>query len=62
MLGGDQVNALVLQLKPLLVDDVAFLMGDDNRVAELIEFDETRQIFTNPADERTEAYITGRFG
>ena len=43
-------------------DFTAFLMGNENRVAELIEFDETRQIFTNPADERTEAYITGRFG
>ena len=43
-------------------DFTAFLMGDERRVAELIEFDETRQIFTNPADERTEAYITGRFG
>jgi phosphate transport system ATP-binding protein len=29
---------------------------------ELIEFGETEQIFTNPAKERTEAYITGRFG
>jgi phosphate transport system ATP-binding protein len=27
-----------------------------------VEFGETRQIFTNPRDERTEAYITGRFG
>lgn len=43
-------------------DFTAFLMGDEKRVAKLIEFDETRQIFTNPADERTEAYITGRFG
>jgi len=43
-------------------DFTAFIMGDERRVAELIEFDETRQIFTNPADERTEAYITGRFG
>ncbi len=43
-------------------DFTAFLMGDENRGAQLIEFDETRQIFTNPADERTEAYITGRFG
>lgn len=40
----------------------AFLMGDHNRVAELIEYNETRHIFTNPSDERTEAYITGRFG
>ena len=28
----------------------------------LIEFGHTKQIFTRPADERTEAYITGRFG
>jgi phosphate transport system ATP-binding protein len=29
---------------------------------ELIEFDETERLFTKPAHERTEAYITGRFG
>jgi phosphate transport system ATP-binding protein len=28
----------------------------------LVEFGETRQLFTSPRDERTEAYITGRFG
>jgi phosphate transport system ATP-binding protein len=28
----------------------------------LIEFGDTQQIFTAPRDERTEAYITGRFG
>jgi phosphate transport system ATP-binding protein len=28
----------------------------------LIEFDDTERIFTAPAQERTEAYITGRFG
>jgi phosphate transport system ATP-binding protein len=28
----------------------------------LIEFGDTNQIFTAPRDERTEAYITGRFG
>jgi len=33
-----------------------FLLG------ELIEFGETDKIFTNPADSRTEDYITGRFG
>ncbi|HCS47045.1 MAG TPA: phosphate ABC transporter ATP-binding protein, partial [Candidatus Aminicenantes bacterium] len=33
-----------------------FLLG------ELIEFGQTDQIFTNPADSRTEDYITGRFG
>jgi phosphate transport system ATP-binding protein len=29
---------------------------------ELVEFGETERIFTRPASERTEAYITGRFG
>lgn len=28
----------------------------------LVEFGETGQIFTNPEDERTESYITGRIG
>jgi phosphate transport system ATP-binding protein len=38
-------------------DQTAFLyMGD------LIEYGATDQIFTNPREERTEAYITGRFG
>ncbi len=40
----------------------AFLMGDEERIGELIEYGETRQMFTNPEDERSEAYITGRFG
>jgi phosphate transport system ATP-binding protein len=33
-----------------------FLLGD------LVEFDKTEKIFTNPSDKRTEDYITGRFG
>jgi len=31
-------------------------------MGELIEYGSTHEIFTNPRDERTEAYITGRFG
>ncbi len=31
-------------------------------LGELIEFGETEQIFTAPADQRTEDYITGKFG
>jgi phosphate transport system ATP-binding protein len=34
----------------------------DRRTGQLVEFDRTEQIFTKPADPRTEAYITGRFG
>jgi len=31
-------------------------------MGELIEFDKTKKIFTNPVHKRTENYITGRFG
>ena len=31
-------------------------------IGQLVEVDRTEQIFTNPREERTEAYITGRFG
>jgi phosphate transport system ATP-binding protein len=31
-------------------------------LGDLIEFDQTSRIFTNPKDSRTENYITGRFG
>jgi phosphate transport system ATP-binding protein len=31
-------------------------------LGELVEFGETSQIFTSPKDDRTEGYITGRFG
>ncbi|QSB15144.1 phosphate ABC transporter ATP-binding protein [Natronosporangium hydrolyticum] len=34
----------------------------DTRTGLLVEFDETSQIFSNPNDERTENYVTGRFG
>ncbi len=38
-------------------DYTAFLM-----LGELIEYDETKKIFTNPSNKLTEDYITGRFG
>ncbi len=31
-------------------------------IGELVEYDETDKLFTNPAEDRTEQYITGRFG
>src|SRR5690606_16196139 len=36
--------------------------GSDRRTGVLVEFDRTEKIFANPSDERTENYITGRFG
>jgi len=35
---------------------------NDQRTGLLVEYDATTTIFSNPADERTENYITGRFG
>jgi phosphate transport system ATP-binding protein len=32
------------------------------RTGTLVEYDTTEKIFSNPSDERTERYITGRFG
>ncbi len=38
-------------------DDTAFFL-----VGEVVEFGETKTIFSRPKDKRTEDYITGRFG
>jgi phosphate transport system ATP-binding protein len=35
--------------------------GDD-RYGVLVEYDATEKIFTQPSDQRTEGYVTGRFG
>ncbi len=40
-----------------VADSTAFMLD-----GELIEHGRTTQIFTNPADERTERYVTGKFG
>ncbi len=34
----------------------------DRRTGVLVEFDSTATMFSNPADHRTEQYVTGRFG
>ena len=43
-------------------DQTAFFLADEKRAGCLIEVGATDKLFTTPADERTEAYITGRFG
>jgi phosphate transport system ATP-binding protein len=35
---------------------------DGSRHGVLVEYDSTEKIFTHPSDERTEGYVTGRFG
>ena len=43
-------------------DRTAFFTLGEGGSGVLVEFDETQRIFTTPSDDRTEAYITGRFG
>jgi len=46
-----------LQQAARVSDQCAFFLS-----GELIEFDPTRKMFTSPIDERTQNYITGKFG
>ena len=48
-------------------DMTAFLMveltaDEKSRWGELIEYDDTSKVFTNPSDQRTEDYISGKVG
>lgn len=43
-------------------DRTAFFMMNEDRAGYLVEYGPTNQIFTNPQNEMTERYITGRFG
>jgi phosphate transport system ATP-binding protein len=43
-------------------DMTAFFTMDADRAGIMVEYSGTDQIFTNPRDQRTEDYITGRFG
>jgi phosphate transport system ATP-binding protein len=43
-------------------DYTAFFMMDEDRTGYLAEYGDTQQIFTNPKENQTEDYISGRFG
>ncbi|MBI5565255.1 MAG: phosphate ABC transporter ATP-binding protein [Chloroflexi bacterium] len=43
-------------------DFTAFFNMDEDRSGYMVEYGDTRQIFTKPKDQRTEDYVTGRFG
>ncbi len=56
-----------MQQAARVADITAFFSVDTvddkgTRCGVLVEADRTEKIFTNPTDERTEAYVTGRFG
>jgi phosphate transport system ATP-binding protein len=46
-----------MQQAARIADTTVFMLD-----GEVIEHDETNKIFTNPSDERTERYVTGKFG
>ncbi len=46
-----------MQQAARIADEVGFML-----LGELIEFDDAKKVFTNPSDERTFGYISGRFG
>ncbi len=43
-------------------DETAFFTMDEDRAGYLVEFGPTREIFTNPREQLTEDYVSGRFG
>ena len=43
-------------------DYTAFMLTDEETTGRLIEYAPTETMFTQPADQRTEDYISGRFG
>lgn len=51
-----------MQQAARISDFTAFMMINSERSGTLVEFGQTSQIFTNPKERQTEAYITGRFG
>jgi phosphate transport system ATP-binding protein len=46
-----------MQQAARIADEVGFML-----LGELIEFDTAKKIFTDPREERTFGYISGRFG
>jgi phosphate transport system ATP-binding protein len=64
-LARDYTIAIVthnMQQAARVSDFTAVMMMAEDRAGEMIEFNHTNEIFTNPHDRRTEDYITGRFG
>ena len=43
-------------------DFTAFMLAGEDGVGRLVEYGPTQAMFTNPKEQRTEDYITGRFG
>ena len=57
-----QQAARVSDMTAFLSVEVGENGSGDHRTGRLVEYDRTETIFTHPSDQRTEGYITGRFG
>ena len=51
-----------MQQATRISDYAAVMMAGEERIGRLIEYGTNDQVFGNPKDERTEAYVTGRIG
>ena len=51
-----------MQQATRISDYAAVMMAGEERVGQLIEYGTNDQVFGNPKDERTEAYVTGHIG
>ena len=54
-----------MQQAARVADKTAFFnldVSSGERAGVLVEYDDTSKIFTSPSDQRTEDYVTGRFG
>jgi len=51
-----------MQQATRISDYAAVMMAGEERVGRMIEYGTNEQVFGNPKDDRTEAYVTGRIG
>ena len=51
-----------MQQAQRVADETAFFLAAEDRIGRLVEMAPTEQLFARPADERTAAYVSGRFG
>ena len=51
-----------MQQAARVADFTAFMLAGSDLVGEMVEYGPTQKIFSTPEDQRTQDYITGRFG
>jgi len=61
-LSRDGTHKLLLVWPDGAEAETVMIPDGDRRTGRLVEYNPTAKIFSNPDDERTEQYVTGRFG